>query len=305
LLLLVPSAIADATKEPGLVTTHPAADPSSVPVPGGDTVLVEFEDGIAWVTMNRPEKRNAVSPRLAAEMLAVMNALELDPRCKVLVLTGAGEAFCAGMDLKEFFRETDPMSPPEREQIIRVNAQWQWRQLMVYPKPTIAMVNGWCFGGAFTPLVSCDLAIAAEDAVFGLSEINWGIIPAGVVTKAVTQVMNQRDALYYIMTGETFDGRKAAAMGLVNEAVPLKDLRTRTRSLAQTLMSKNPTVLRAAKIAARRVRDMSYEDAGDYLMAKNDQARLLDPERGREQGLKQFLDEKSFRPGLGGYKRDG
>ena len=208
------------------VTTKSAETQSSAPIPGGDTVLVEFEDGIAWVTMNRPEKRNAMSPTLAAEMLQVMNALEIDTRCKVLVLTGAGNSFSAGMDLKEFFRETDQMSPPEREQIIRTNAQWQWRQLMFYPKPTIAMVNGWCFGGAFTPLVSCDLAIAAEEATFGLSEINWGIIPAGVVTKAVAQVMSQRDALYYIMTGETFDGRKAAAMNLVNEAVPLKDLRS-------------------------------------------------------------------------------
>jgi trans-feruloyl-CoA hydratase/vanillin synthase len=287
------------------VTTEPAAAQTSAPVPGGDTVLVEFEDGIAWVTMNRPEKRNAMSPALAAEMLQVMNALEVDTRCKVLVLTGAGNSFSAGMDLKEFFRATDSLSPPEREQITRTNAQWQWRQLMFYPKPTIAMVNGWCFGGAFTPLVSCDLAIAAEEATFGLSEINWGIIPAGVVTKAVAQVMSQRDALYYIMTGETFDGRKAAAMNLVNEAVPLKELRTRTKALAETLMGKNPTVLRAAKTAYRRVRDMSYDDANDYLMAKNDQARLFDPERGREQGLKQFLDEKSFRPGLGGYKRDG
>jgi feruloyl-CoA hydratase/lyase len=278
---------------------------SSAAIPGGDTVLVEFDNGIAWVTMNRPEKRNAISPALAAEMLAVLNAIEIDPRCKVLVLTGAGNSFSAGMDLKEFFRATDHMSPPEREQIVRINAQWQWRQLMFYPKPTIAMVNGWCFGGAFTPLISCDLAIAAEEATFGLSEINWGIIPAGVVTKAVAQVMSQRDALYYIMTGETFDGRKAAAMGLVNEAVPLTDLRARTSQLAQSLMGKNPTVLRAAKIAYRRVRDMSYDDANDYLMAKNDQARFFDPERGREQGLKQFLDDKTFRPGLGGYKREG
>jgi feruloyl-CoA hydratase/lyase len=284
------------------VKTKPAAATASVP--GGKTVLVEFDNGIAWVTMNRPDKRNAVSPTLATEMLQVMNALELDERCKVLVLTGAGEAFCAGMDLKEFFRETDPLSPQEREQIIRTNAQWQWRQLMFYPKPTIAMVNGWCFGGAFTPLVSCDLAIAAEEAMFGLSEINWGIIPAGVVTKAVAQVMSQRDALYYIMTGETFDGRKAAAMKLVNEAVPLKDLRKRTQELAQVLMSKNPTVLRAAKTAYRRVRDMSYDDANDYLMAKNDQSRFHDPERGRDQGLNQFLDEKSYRPGLQGYRRE-
>src|SRR5499427_10647905 len=88
------------------VTSHDATKP----IPGGNTVLVEFENGIAWVTMNRPEKRNAVSPTLAAEMLQVINALEIDPRCKVMVLTGAGDSFCAGMDLKEFFRATDPMS---------------------------------------------------------------------------------------------------------------------------------------------------------------------------------------------------
>jgi trans-feruloyl-CoA hydratase/vanillin synthase len=86
--------------------------------------------------------------------------------------------------------------------------------LMNYSKPTIAMVNGWCFGGAFTPLVACDLAIAAEDAQFGLSEINWGIIPGGNVTRAVVATLNLRDAMYYIMTGRTFDGRKAAQMGL-------------------------------------------------------------------------------------------
>jgi trans-feruloyl-CoA hydratase/vanillin synthase len=208
------------------------------------------------------------------------------------------------MDLKEFFRDNDHLSPPERAHIYRTNAAWQWRQFQFYPKPTIAMVNGWCFGGAFTPVVSCDLAIAAEEATFGLSEINWGIIPAGVVTKAVSQVMSQRDCLYYIMTGETFDGRKAAGMGLVNEAVPLKDLRARTKALAQILMEKNPTVLRAAKHAYRRVRYMSWDDAEDYLMSKMDQVRLFDEEHGREQGMKQFLDDKTYKPGLSAYRRD-
>jgi trans-feruloyl-CoA hydratase/vanillin synthase len=180
---------------------------------------------------------------------------------------------------------------------------WQWRLLQPYPKPTIAMVNGWCFGGAFTPLISCDLAIASEDAVFGLSEINWGIIPAGVVTKAVSTVMNRRDAMYYIMTGETFDGRRAKEIGLVNDAVPLADLRARTRALAQTLLAKNPVVLAQAKQAFRHVGEMSWDAAADYLTAKMDQTTLLDPERGRETGMKQFLDEKSFRPGLEAYKR--
>ena len=273
-------------------------------VPGGDTVLVAFEDGIAWVTMNRPDKRNAISPTLAAEMLSVIEELEVDDRCKCLVLTGAGESFSSGMDLKEYFRETDPLTPEQRARIFRVNAQWQWRRLRYYAKPTIAMVNGWCFGGAFTPLTSCDLAVAAEDAKFGLSEINWGIIPAGIVTKAVSGMINHRDALYYIMTGETFDGRRAAAIGLVNEAVPREHLRERTRELARVLMQKNPVALKAAKHAYRRVLDMSWDDAEDYLFAKIDQSVLLDPEKGRQKGMSQFLDDKTYKPGLGAYKRE-
>jgi trans-feruloyl-CoA hydratase/vanillin synthase len=281
------------------------SDSSEQPVPGGKEVLVEFDERIAWVSINRPQKRNAMSAELAYEMLEVLEALEVDERCGVLVLTGVGESFSAGMDLKDYFRATDTLSTLERQRIYRVNAMWQWRFLAPYPKPTIAMVNGWCFGGAFTPLVSCDLAIAAEDAVFGLSEINWGIIPAGVVTKAVAMAMNQRDALYYIMTGETFDGRRAKEMGLVNDAVPKAQLRERTRRLAQTLLEKNPTVLRQAKLAYKHIREgMSWETAADYLAAKMDQTTVHDPERGRETGMKQFLDEKSFRPGLGAYRRE-
>ncbi|HUE19246.1 MAG TPA: p-hydroxycinnamoyl CoA hydratase/lyase [Stellaceae bacterium] len=274
------------------------------PAPGGKTVLVEISDRIAWVTMNRPDKRNAISPTLAAEMLAVMDWLETEESCGVVVLTGAGESFSAGMDLKEYFRNTDHLSPGERARIFRTNAQWQWRRLMYYAKPTIAMVNGWCFGGAFTPMLSCDLAIAANEAKFGLSEINWGIIPAGIVTKALAGAINQRDALYYIMTGEAFDGARAAQIGLVNDSVPLEQLRERVTSLARTLLEKNPTVLRTAKHAYRRVLDMSWEDAEDYLFAKMDQSRFLDPEKGRDTGMKQFLDDKAYRPGLESYRRN-
>jgi trans-feruloyl-CoA hydratase/vanillin synthase len=268
-------------------------------------VLVEHEDGIAWVTLNRPDKRNAMSPALNAMMLEVLDQLEEDESCRVVVITGAGESFSAGMDLKEYFRETDGKPTALRYRTYRAAGAWQWRRLRFYSKPTIAMVNGWCFGGAFTPLVACDLAIAAEEAVFGLSEINWGIIPAGNVTKAVQSVMNHRDALYYIMTGKTFDGRKAAQMGLVNEAVPLARLRDQTRELARDLAGKNPTVLRQAKVAFKNIGDMDWEQADDYLMAKQEQGRFQDPERGREQGIKQFLDDKTYKPGLGSYRRGG
>jgi trans-feruloyl-CoA hydratase/vanillin synthase len=273
--------------------------------PWGKNVLVEFEDGIAWVYLNRPAKRNAMNPDLCYEMIDVLNALEVDPRCGVLVLTGAGESFSAGMDLKEFFRETDAGPHVEKMREYRAASVWQWRMLMQYYKPTIAMVNGWCFGGAFTPLIACDLAIAAEDAVFGVSEINWGILPGGNVTKALLSVMTRREALYYIMTGETFNGAKAASMNLVNESVPREKLRSRTAELAKTLLGKNPTVLRQAKTAAKYVEEMSWDTAADYLTAKNEQGQLIDPERGREKGLKGFLDEKSYRPGLENYRKGG
>ena len=271
--------------------------------PWGKNIKVEFEDGIAWVIFNRPEKHNAISADLSLEMIEVINALEGDDRCGVLVFTGAGDAWSAGMDLKAYFRATDNAPLAVRARVYRANWDWQWRRLLTYPKPTIAMVNGWCFGGAFTPLVACDLAIADEKATFGLSEINWGIIPAGVVSKAISKVMNQRDCMYYIMTGETFDGKKAAEMGLVNEAVPKAKLRKRTIELAKKVLEKNPTVLRQAKIAFRYCSDMPWEMAADYLMAKSDQSQFQDPERGREQGMKQFLDEKSFKPGLENYRR--
>ena len=267
------------------------------------TVSVEFEDAIAWVAMNRPEKKNAISIQMAREMAEVLDQLETDRRCEVLVLTGAGESFSAGMDLKDYFRASDKSTAIERARVYRLNAAWQWRGLLHYPKPTIAMVNGWCFGGAFTPLVACDLAIAADEATFGLSEINWGIIPAGVVCKAISTVMSQRDALYYVMTGETFDGKRAAAVGLVNESVPRKQLRARVSKLARILMEKNPTVLRQAKTAFRYSSRMSWDEAADYLSAKSDQSAFMDPERGREEGMRQFLDEKSYKPGLAAYRR--
>src|SRR6201996_9309978 len=252
-----------------------------------ETVTVEVDDGLAWVTLNRPDKRNAMSPTLNREMFDVLEALDADDDCSVLVLTGAGDAFSAGMDLKEYFREVDKAPEHVQRKVRRDAAFWQWRLLRNFAKPTIAMVNGWCFGGAFTPLVACDLAIAADEATFGLSEINWGIPPGSVVSRCLADTVGSRDALMYIMTGRTFDGARAAEMGLVNESVPRERLREVTEELARELLGKNPVVMRAAKIGFRNCREMSWDVAEDYLYAKLEQSQFLDPEHGREQGMKQ------------------
>ena len=266
------------------------------------TVKVEKEGGISWVILNRPEKRNAMNPQLHYDMLDAITELEADDEAQVLVLTGAGDSWCAGQDLKEFFRALDN-KPAERRRAGWASQEWRWRRLFTFPKPTIAMVNGFCFGGAFTPLIACDFAIAAEDAIFGLSEINWGIFPGGLVSRVLADALSYRDAMYYIMTGDTFDGRKAAEMKLVNYAVPREKLREETVKLAKKLMTKNPQALRAAKEVYKLCRTMDYSQAEDYLAAKGVALRATDPERGREEGIKQFIDEKKYRPGLGAYNR--
>ena len=269
------------------------------------TVLAHVdEDGIAWVTLNRPSKRNAMNPTLNLEMLEVLDAVESEDRAKALVLTGAGESFSAGMDLKEYFRDVDANGPVARIRSRRASNEWQYRRLMFFPKPTIAMVNGWCFGGAFTPLVACDLALAADEAVFGLSEVNWGIPPGSIVSRALAETIPSRDALMYIMTGKTFTGVEAAKMRLVNESVPLESLRERTAELARHLTTMNRTVLEAAKTGFKRARSMEWEVSEEYLYAKLDQSIANDPDHGRSKGMSQFLDDKSFKPGLGSYKND-
>ncbi|MEU1272605.1 p-hydroxycinnamoyl CoA hydratase/lyase [Streptomyces sp. NPDC005799] len=267
------------------------------------TVKASVENEIAWVVLNRPEKRNCMSPTLNDEMLEVLDAVALDREARVMVLTGAGEAFSAGMDLKEFFRDTDALSPVEREIKQRSCFEWQGPRLRQFPLPTIAMVNGYCFGGAFHPLGNCDLAVAADDAMFGLSEVNWGIVPGGNVPLAVAHTMSLRDAMYYSITGETFDGRKAAEVGLVNESVPRDRLRARVLEIAEMMKTKNTAIVRGTKETVRHIRGMGWTEAENYINAKFAEALYADAEDGRAQGLKQFLDDKSFRPGLEAYKR--
>ena len=268
-----------------------------------ETVRIEKEDGITWVILNRPAKRNAMSPQLHFDMLDALTELEVDPETQVLVLTGAGESWCAGQDLREYFRATDK-DPAARRKANWSAQEWRWRRLYYFPRPTIAMVNGYVMGGAFTQLIACDFAIAAEHATFGLSEVNWGIFPGGLVSRVVADAMTHRDAMWYIMTGDPFDAKKAAEMRLINHTVPKEKLREETVNLARKLMKKNPQVLRAAKEVFKHCRTMEMGQAEEYMLAKARALRLSDPEKGYETGVEQFLDAKAYRPGLGEYDRN-
>ena len=266
-----------------------------------ELVAYTIKDQVAWVSFNRPEKRNAMSPELNRQMMAVLDALEYHDDVGVLVLTGEGDAWTAGMDLKEYFRETEVLGLGGVRKAQRESYGW-WRRLRWYQKPTIAMVNGWCFGGGYGPLYACDLAFAAVESQFGLSEINWGILPGGGATKVASELMPMRHAMYHALTGEPVDGTKAAEWGLVNEAVPRDQLRSRVEEVAAVLNAKNPVALKATKDAVRRVREMTYDNAEDYLVRAQEAANSYDND-GRKEGIRQFIDEKSYRPGLGAYDK--
>ena len=267
-----------------------------------ECVKIEVCDGLAWVIMNRPEKRNAMSPRLHYDMDDALERLEVAPDAKVVVITGADGNFSAGQDLKTFFRELED-DPYERKKAQRHANSWRWQRLYNYDKPTIAMIHGYCVGGAFMQLLATDFAIAAKEATFSLSEVNWGILPGALVSKVVADAVLPRHALYYCCLGEPFDGEEAARIGMVNYAVPLDDLKAETIRLAGKLMAKSPAVLRATKQAVRQVRTMDFDQAYDYLAEKGKAIKVGDAEDSYNTGMRQFLDEKSYRPTFGPFRR--
>jgi feruloyl-CoA hydratase/lyase len=267
-----------------------------------DTVACTVRDGIAWVKFNRPEKRNCMSPKLNRQMLRVLTDLEFRNDVGVLVLAGEGSAWSAGMDLKEYFRESESLGLQGVRQSQREAYAW-WERLRWFQKVTIAMVNGWCFGGGYGPLFACDLAICSDDAQFGLSEINWGILPGGGATKVAAELMPMRKAMYHALLGENLTGRQAEAAGLVNESVPAGQLESRVTEVANKLLKKNWETLKATKDAMRRVREMTYDSAEDYLIRAQEALNWHDKSDGRHEGMRQFLDDKVYKPGLGEYDK--
>ena len=147
-----------------------------------ETLLVTKESGITTIAFNRPEKRNAMSPQLHREMFDLLTDLRYDEETRVIVLTGAGESFCAGQDLKQYSLDMDSQPARVRDELREKVRRWRGEMLRTLPKPVIARITGWCLGGALTVIAGCDIAIASEEALFGLPEVNFGHFPAGETT---------------------------------------------------------------------------------------------------------------------------
>jgi enoyl-CoA hydratase/carnithine racemase len=217
-----------------------------------DQVTYELRNGVAWLTINRPEARNALGAAVREGLWAGFRRFNDDAEAKVLVLTGAGEkAFCAGGDLKEM-ADTAMTVPP-------IDLVPQPGRNIDVVKPIIAAVNGIAYGGGFLLAQNCDLVIAAENARFAISEAKVGRgSPWGV---PVPWLIPPRIAMELLVTGDPIDARRAYEVGLVNQVVPLDGLEAAAQSLAERIAANAPLSVRAAKATVRLIAEHSMRDA--------------------------------------------
>src|SRR6267142_2759922 len=211
-----------------------------------ETLLVERRERVALITINRPDKRNALHIKTREEGAALLEELRNDSSVGVVVITGAGDkAFIAGADIAEFAGRTAMM---QRDVM---TARSLFTAIDTFPKPIIAMINGYCLGGGCELALACDLRIASETASFGQPEINLGIIPGGGGTQRLTRLVGEGKAMEMILTGEIIDAKTAHAIGLVNHVVPADQLQAKTLEVANRIADKSPVALRLAKDAVK------------------------------------------------------
>lgn len=265
-----------------------------------ETIAVERADGLTTITLSRPEKKNAMNPLLHDEMHELLSRLMHDRVTKVCVITGAGDAFSAGMDLKEHFADLSS-DLDEWNRVRYVSQDWRGRLLPAMPCVTIAKVNGYCFGGAFPIVLGCDLAVAADEAKFGLSEVNFGQVAGGPVSKMLGDVLQDRDVLWYLLTGESFYGQRAAEIKLVNKSVPLSELDEVVGEVATNILGKRRETLALAKRLYRNSKQMSREAAFAYANATVAELTLATEGEWLEKGVGGFI-KKDYKPGEGSYE---
>ena len=251
---------------------------------GYETLLLERRGRVALVTINRPDKRNALNIKTREEGAALLAELDRDVSVGVVVITGAGDkAFIAGADIAEFAGRTATM---QRDVMM---GQSLFTAMDRFSKPIIAMVNGYCLGGGCELALACDVRIASETASFGQPEINLGIIPGGGGTQRLTRLVGEGKAMELILTGEIIDAKTAFAIGLVNHVVPADQLEAKTMEIAGRIAEKSPIALRLAKEAVK-LASRSLLDEG--LRREVDLFALCFSTADRDEGVSAFLEKR-------------
>jgi len=249
-----------------------------------ETVLLDRRDRVAVIMINRPEKRNALNIQTRAEGAAILDELRADDSVRVVIITGAGDkAFIAGADIAEF---ADRTAISQREIMLE---RGLFNAVDTFPKPIIAMVNGYCLGGGCEVALACDIRVASETASFGQPEINLGIIPGGGGTQRLPRLVGEGNAMEMILTGEIIDAQTAFNLGLVNHVVPADQLEIKTMEIANRIAEKSPIALRLAKEAIKLAARSNLDEG---LRREVDLFALCFSSADKEEGVKAFLEKR-------------
>lgn len=249
-----------------------------------EMILVERRERVAIITINRPEKRNALNIQTRAEGAAALDELRADDTVRVVIITGAGDkAFIAGADIAEFKERT---AITQREVMLE---RGLFNAFDTFPKPVIAMVNGYCLGGGCEVALACDIRIASETASFGQPEINLGIIPGGGGTQRLPRLVGEGKAMEMILSGEIINAQDAFRLGIVNHVVPADHLEAKTMEVANRIAEKSPIALRLAKEAVKLA---SRSNLDEGLRREVDLFALCFSSEDKDEGVTAFLEKR-------------
>ena len=248
------------------------------------TILSAREGRVAILTVNRPDKLNALNDQVRDDLLAALEAIEKDAGIGAVVITGAGEkSFIAGADIGEFAGRTpfDQRHAMRSPRIFDVMAS--------FPKPVIAMINGFCLGGGCELAMSCDIRVASDKARFGQPEIKLGLIPGGGGTQRLPRLVGAGHAMRLILSGDMIAAEEAARIGLVELVVPHEELRAKTMELAQKIAAFSPLTVKVAKEAVRASERLSIEEGISY---ERDLFCLCFSTQDKQEGVAAFLEKR-------------
>jgi enoyl-CoA hydratase len=249
-----------------------------------ETLLLERRGRVALITINRPEKRNALNIKTREEGAALLEELRDDESIGVVVFTGAGDkAFIAGADIAEFAGRT---ALTQRDVMM---GRSLFTAIDTFPKPIIAMINGYCLGGGCELALACDIRISSEAASFGQPEINLGIIPGGGGTQRLTRLVGEGKAMELILTGDIINAQTAYNLGLINMVVPAEDLEAKTMEMANRIAEKSPVALRMAKEAVKLAARSNLDEG---LRREVDLFALCFSSEDKDEGVSAFLEKR-------------
>ncbi len=248
------------------------------------------ERRVATVTLNRPEVNNAYDAGLIGGVLSAMDELSRKPLLRVVVLKGNGKHFQAGADLK-WINAVRPQSPAENEAVSQATFEAVQRMNRL-PIPTVALVQGGCFGGGTGVISACDVVIAADDALFSITEVRWGLT-AAIIIPQLCDAIGVRQVRRYALTGERFGAQDARRIGLVHEVVPLPDLETAGAKIVEQLLANGPEALAETKALAMESSfgGMRVEDEAFARLVRMHAAKRQAPEA--SEGLASFAEKRA------------